>query len=251
MSHRKYGRPLASVSRCGAVGARVDTALDQSPKDGRLLVLAGRTYASTGDVSKSEQLFRRAIDAEPNNLSAYTLLGNLYLSQQKLEAALAEFERASARSPESIAASTMVAIILQAMNREDEAKVRYQDVLRKDPNAAIAANNLAWMMAESDENIDLALQLAQTAKTKLPLLPEVSDTLGWIYYKKNMMPQAITALRDSIDRSPKNPLFHYHLGMAYMRNGDRTKAKTTLEEALRLGANFPGAADARKQLSTL
>ena len=79
----------------------------------------------------------------------------------------------------------------------------------------------------------------------------MSDTLGWIYYKKNMMPQAITALRDSIDRSPKNPLFHYHLGLAYIRSGDRSKAKTTLEEALRLGANFPGADDARKQLSTL
>ena len=63
--------------------------------------------------------------------------------------------------------------------------------------------------------------------------------------------QAITALRDSIDRSPKNPLFHYHLGLAYMRSGDRSKAKTTLEEALRLSTNFPGAADARKQLSTL
>ena len=52
---------------------------------------------------------------------------------------------------------------------DDEAKVRYQDVLHRDPNAAIAANNLAWLMAQNDENIDLALQFAQTAKTKLPL----------------------------------------------------------------------------------
>ncbi|MFN7983338.1 MAG: tetratricopeptide repeat protein, partial [Vicinamibacterales bacterium] len=130
-------------------------------------------------------------------------------------------------------------------------KQRYQDVLRRDPTAAVAANNLAWMMAQGNENIDVALQLAQTAKAKLPLLPEVSDTLGWIYYKKEMPPQAIAALKDSVDRSPRSSLFHYHLGLAYLQGGDREKAKASFEQAVRLGADSPIAADARKQLNTL
>lgn len=34
------------------------------------------------------------------------------------------------------------------------------------------------------ENIDETLNLAQSAKREVPEDPHISDTLGWIYYKK-------------------------------------------------------------------
>ena len=55
----------------------------------------------------------------------------------------------------------------------------------------MAANNLAWRYAEDGGNLDVALSLAQTAKRKLPDSPEVSDTLGWIYLKKDLDTQAV------------------------------------------------------------
>ena len=50
----------------------------------------------------------------------------------------------------------------------------------------VAANNLAWMFAETGENLDMALQLAQAATRRVPEQPEIQDTLGWIYYKKGL-----------------------------------------------------------------
>ena len=155
------------------------------------------------------------------------------------------------RQPNSVGASTMAAMILEAQKKTGDAKTRYQTILQKDPNAAVAANNLAWIMLESGENLDMALQFAQTAKERLPTRPEVNDTLGWIYFKKGMLPQAISALKEATDRDPKNAGFHYHLGMAYAKVGDKAKAKASLETALRLQSTFPGADEARSTLASL
>ena len=50
----------------------------------------------------------------------------------------------------------------------------------------VAANNLAWMYAETGENLDMALQLAQAAARRLPNIPAIQDTLGWIHHKKGL-----------------------------------------------------------------
>ena len=84
----------------------------------------------------------------------------------------------------------------------------------------MAANNLALLYLDSGENIDVALQHAQTAVAAMPEVPEVLDTLGWIYYKKNLSAQAIPPLARSVEKQPKNPVYHYHLGLAQVLAGD-------------------------------
>ena len=125
------------------------------------------------------------------------------------------------------------------------------EFLQKNPRAPVAANNLAWIMSERGDNIDVALQLAQTAKAAMPNRAEVSDTLGWIYYKKNMLPQATAALKESVGREPKNPVFNYHLGMAYAKAGEKEKARIALQQALKLKPDSDGANEARNTLATL
>ena len=79
----------------------------------------------------------------------------------------------------------MLGTILDLQGKKQEAKARYNRALQIDPRAAVAANNLAWIDANTEgANLDVALQLAQTAKAQLPNQHEIDDTLGWIYYKK-------------------------------------------------------------------
>src|SRR5207249_6838167 len=100
-------------------------------------------------------------------------------------------------------------------------------------------------------NIDVALALAQTAKEQLPDHPSVSDTLGWIYYKKRVYLKALDLLKDSVAKQPENPVYHYHLGMAYFKNGDTALAKLALTQALQSGRNFPGMQEAQEALEAL
>ena len=79
----------------------------------------------------------------------------------------------------------------------------------------------------------------------------MSDTLGWIYYKKGLASLAIPHFQDSVQQQPDNATFRYHLGLAYAQAGDSASARRSLERALALASDFDGAADARRLLVEL
>ena len=231
--------------------ARIDAAVQRSGNDGRTAALAGETYVALGDYAKAEPELRQAIDAEPGNLRAYGLLAQVLASQKRLPQATSEFETLAAKAPKAIGVQTFVALLLQVQNRTEEARTRYEKILEIDPRAAVAANNLAWIYAEQGQKLDIALQLAQTAKAQLPNEPTVSDTLAWVYYKKDLSDLAIPVLEPLSKQDPNNPVYHYHLGLAYARTGDKGRARQSLERALALNLPPNQAADARSALATL
>jgi tetratricopeptide (TPR) repeat protein len=231
--------------------ARVD-ALSKAP-DAKpaALLLAGRTYAATGDLKTAERLFRRVVSEDPTQLSAYGALGQLYARQNRIPEALAEFDALAKRDPKPVVALTLSGMLMEGQGDKAGAQHRYEHAIQLDPNAAVAANNLAWMYAQNGGNLDVALQLAQTAKRQLANNPEVDDTLGYIYYKKNLPSLAIPPLRASAEKDPHNAVYHYHLGLALGRNGDKQSAIKSLSRALELKPDFQGAPDAREQLRAL
>ncbi len=244
------GADLYSKNR-GAARVRIDSALSSQPKTAKLWLLAGRTYFSLGDPKEAESAFNKALQIDQANMEAYQRLATVYMSQQRLDEALKQYDAAARQQSKPVMATTMAGVILTMQGKQDEARKRYEEALAADPNAAVAANNLAWSYADKNENLDVALQLAQTAKGKLPNNADVSDTLGWIYYKKGLAGLAITALKDGVTQNRSNPLIHYHLGLAYAKNGNRPEAKQSLEEALKLDPRFAGADDAKRVLGTL
>jgi Flp pilus assembly protein TadD len=149
-----------------------------------------------------------------------------------------------------MAASTMLGIILTLQGKPDDARKHYEEALQIDPQAAVAANNLAWDYAEHGQNLDVALKLAQTAKSRLSKNADVSDTLGWVYYKKGLGSLAVSAFREAAEQAPSNPTIHYHLGLAYLLNGDQTQARKALQQALKLSPAFEGADDAKRTLAS-
>lgn len=237
--------------RTDAVKARMTDALRPKPQDGRMLLLASRTYASLGDLPTAEAMLQKAIASDPNNLDAYGMLGRLYATEQRLGDATAQFEKLAEKQPTSAAAHTIVGMLLDMQNRTSEAQQKYERALAVDPRAAVAANNLAWIYAETGGNLDIALQLAQNAKSQLPERPEVNDTLGWVYYKKGLSAMAVPPLLQSVQRDPTNATYHYHLGMAYAGSGEKDKARASLQKALSLDSNFSKAAEARQALQGL
>lgn len=229
--------------------ARLEGLLAKEPDNVRYLQVAARSYMATRSFDKAEAALRKVLAIDTNNLETYGLLGQLYLMQNKGEQALKEYDALSKQQPNAVGPHTVVAMLLQSMNRLDEAQKRYERVIEIDREAPVAANNLAWMYAEGRGNIDVALQLAQSARRRLPEEPAVADTLGWIYVKKQQYPLAIRELTAAVAKDPDNPEYQYHLGEAYRGSGDTAKARAALQKAV---AKPFGASDAaRKALAAL
>ena len=231
--------------------ARVTPRLNQAPSEPGLLMLDARVAAAEGDLARTERSLRRTIEVNLSELQAYGFLGQVYFAQGKLDQAKSEFEAIARRQPDSVSAPTVVGMIFEVQNKIPEAKAQYEQVLEIDSRAAVAANNLAWHYAEAGDNLERALQLARVAKDELPDRHEVNDTLGWVYYKRQLYTEAIPPLEESVEQAPDIASYRYHFGMAYVRAGDWTKGREALLQALKLDPGFDGSADARDTLSTI
>ena len=228
--------------------ARVEARLAADPNRAELLLLAAQVYGVQRDLGRAETSLRRVIQIDPTSTRAYAMLAGVLLTAGKLDAARVEFDQMAQRDNRNIGAQTMAAMIVHSQSKTAEAKKRYETIVNADPTAAVAANNLAWIYAEEGQKLDDALRLAQSAAAKLPENPEVSDTIGWIYYKKELPALAIPAFERSIEKAPDNASYHYHLALALSKSGDTTRARSAAQQALKLKPDY---ADAQKLLSSL
>jgi tetratricopeptide (TPR) repeat protein len=187
------------------------------------------------------------IKQDPKLLAAYYLLGAAYAKQGRLDDARRYFEHVLEKDPAMVSGYMMIGIIDEIQGKYPAAAARYKQALDLDPNFAPAANNLAWHYAEREKNLDVALELARRAKQLLPDDPNVADTLGWVLYRRGLYAAAIEHLKFSAEKQPQKAEARYHLGMAYLRNGDSVRAKAELTAALNIG-EFSGKEEAERAL---
>jgi len=237
--------------KTAAARARVDAAAAAAPKNAALQIGVGRLYAAMGDNAAAEKSARSALASDANNLEAYELLALVFIKQNRIPEATTEFERLAEKQPKSVANQTSVGMLYQIQGKFDQAKAAYERALTLDARAPVVANNLAQLYVDRNENLEVALQLAQTAKAGLPNTHQVDDTLGWICYKKGLAAQAVSSMKAAVNAQPENAVYLYHLGAAYALNKDKANARQALEKALKLQPNFQGADDARKILTSL
>jgi tetratricopeptide (TPR) repeat protein len=90
-------------------------------------------------------------------------------------------------------------------------------------------NAVAWDLADKNQHLDAAIQLAGIAVEKAPDNTGKAsslDTQGWAYYQKGDYPQAIQLLTQARDLHPE-PLeeIETHLAKAYQAGGEKEKAR--------------------------
>jgi Tfp pilus assembly protein PilF len=225
--------------------------LEMSPNNPVIYTLLGRLWQQAKDAGQAEAAYKKAMSLDPQLPLSYISLGELYLATGKQEQAAKEYEAALQKNPKLVGAHMILGMIHEQKKEYDKARTRYEEVLKLNPRFGPAANNLAWLLNEQGDNLDLALSYAQTAREQQPNDPNVADTLGWIYYKKSAYLKASSLLKEAAEKLPNNPLVLYHYGLAQHKNGDIDGAKKTLQTSLTISDKYSGAEDAKKLLKEL
>jgi tetratricopeptide (TPR) repeat protein len=212
--------------------------------------LLGQLNLAAHEPDKATGNLRRAIEIKPDLITAYFLLAQAFIAQNKIDQAIGEYEKIAEKNPGDPGAQTILGTLFDLKRQHAQANEYYERALTINGNFAPAANNLAWNYAEHGGNLDLALPLAQKARELSPDSPEILDTLGWIYYKKGLVDNAIPLLKDSTEKlKNSDPNVLYHLGMAYHRSGRGAESRNALSKALALNRDFSGAEEARRILT--
>jgi tetratricopeptide (TPR) repeat protein len=202
-----------------------------------LQVQLGNTAVRAGKYDAAVQYFQKVLNSlDKNNRQRgdlYLRIGETYRRKGDLGNAIENLQKARESEPSNVVVLSTLALVLDGANRWNDANQVYDATIKLDPNNGVALNNKAFLMAEHGGDLDVALTMAQQAKRMLPNLSEVSDTLGWIYLRKNLSDNAIDIFKDLVSKEPHASTYRYHLGMAYFQKGDKPAALKQLQEALK------------------
>jgi tetratricopeptide (TPR) repeat protein len=226
-------KPQDALKTLEAEAAKAPNRLDVQLALGNTEVRAGRYDLALG-------YYQRVLNGMDKTTKVrgdiYMRIGETYRRMGDLPNAIASLEDARKFLPDNTIVLSTLALVLDSAGKWPEAKQVYSATIKMSPDNAVSLNNLAFLMAEHGGTTDLdqALTMAQKAKQLLPDLPEVSDTLGWIYLKKNMSGDAVDIFQVLVKKVPAISTYHYHLAKAYFQQGDKARALTECRSALRL-----------------
>ena len=284
-AHRQLGDLAQANNNPAAARKEYQEALDLQPDSEPLLNDVLSSYVAQKQTGAAIEFMLKRIQLQPKNASLYQHLAGLYLTQSNRANAITALNKALSLQPDHAPSALMLAdldvqdhkmeqarqlviplvqrysanvavqigagTIFEKLGAWDEARSAYERAVDIDNGNPIAANNLAWVLAEHGGNIDVALGLAQKAKEKMPYDLQVTNTIGWIYYKKKSFQMALNYLKQCADGAPNNATFQYQLGMTYWKLGNRLDARRSFENALKLDPKFPEAESARQALTEL
>ena len=178
-------------------------------------------------------------------------LGGLYGQMGKNDEALARFNKGAELAPRDPGMITLVGMLNERKGDAAKARDAYEKALAINPRFAVAANNLAVLLSNQEAEKDRALQLAQTARAVAPDEPHIADTLGWMLYRRGVYQRALSLVQEAGTKLRDSPEIQYHLGMAYLKTGDKENARKALASATAVTASFSGKEEAKKALSEL
>jgi tetratricopeptide (TPR) repeat protein len=211
----------------------------------------GEIALIANNLDAAEQAYQKELEITPSSSSALFGLGNVYDQRQQYDKAADFFRRFAAAEPTNASVHVRLGIIAERSQDFQKAISEYQSAINIDSADAIAKNNLAWVYAEHIHNLDVALPLAQEARRLQPSNPNIADTLGWILVKMNLGENALPYLKECVAKNKWNPVYHYHLGIAYLKAGRKSDAKSELRTALQSRAPFAGSVDAKEALESI
>jgi tetratricopeptide (TPR) repeat protein len=209
------------------------------PNNAQGHVILGSLELGSKNIDAAEAEFQRAIQVEPNNIQGYLRMGQVYQQKNQPDAAIGVYQKALELQPKSAQLVTTVGYLYLDKGDLETARKYFARALEVDSNYAAANANMAWVDAQEGKDLDVALGLAQKAKSLMPDSIPISDTLAWVMYKKGNYSGAIPVLQDCVKKSPDSAQFRYHLGLALIAAGQTEPGKAQLEAALQMNKLRP------------
>jgi tetratricopeptide (TPR) repeat protein len=175
------------------------SAIEKEPRNSEFRFYLGTYYEEINDFANSEKYLKEAIELESDNTSYYFRLGVVYDKWDKKEASM------------------------EVMRK----------VIALDPKHANALNYLGYTYADLGLNLDEAERLVKEALKYKPNDGYITDSLGWVYYKKGMFQEALKYLKKAVKLVPDDPIMLEHVGDTYLKLNDKENALKFYEQSLK------------------
>ena len=229
--------------------ALVDKALAAHPDLPDFHDLRGRVLLSLGRQAEADAAFSAALDLDSEFPPSLEARGSQALWSGDLANALGYFEQAAQAEPSNAQYVYLQAQIRYMQSASERAESLFRRALELDPGHVGANNDLAWLLASQDRELDAASDHAARA-VQLDMNADTLDTLGFVRLQAGDPKAATEVFRKALEHRPDSPSIKFRLGLALSASGENEAAREMFQKALR-APNFPEAEAAEAELAKL
>jgi tetratricopeptide (TPR) repeat protein len=219
---------------------KVQEYASRQPKSAPVQQFTGSLLLANGQRQKAREAFLLAKAADPSFVQTDLSIVQADIADGKMDEARRQLDSILSSNPSNQTARLWLGNVEIAQGNHKAALEHFRKVVEANPNNTQALNNYAYVLSEYGNEPTEALKYAQKAKELSPEDGTYDDTLGWVLYRKGLYPNAVSQL-EQVTAKGKNPVWMYHLAMAYAKAGDTKRGRETLDRALKLNPNLPEA----------
>jgi tetratricopeptide (TPR) repeat protein len=217
--------------------AKVSADAIETPLRSQAFTLQGYIAVIQGATIEAEKYYRQAIEAWSSNLPALRGLAHLMSDMKRYPEAKEHFKQAVALDPNDATTYIQLGLVCDKMNDLECAEEAAEAAQKAAPDYSESYNFIGYLYAERGLKLDRALELIQKALSLEPKNPNITDSLGWVYYQKGEYPKAVETLEQALtlltpDYMRGSSVIYEHLGDTYEKVGNLEKARANWKLAL-------------------
>ena len=176
-----------------------------------------------------------AIEKAPENAEFRYYLGSLYEQMKEYENAEKELKTGIRLDPDHSRLHFRLGVLYDKQGNKEESIAEMKTVLELDPENANALNYLGYTYADMGVHLDEAEQLIRKAMILRPDDGYITDSLAWVYYKREQYEKALPLLELAVSLEPDDPVIEEHLGDVYRKLGMKKRAIQSYRKAIEKG----------------
>jgi tetratricopeptide (TPR) repeat protein len=177
-----------------------------------------------GKIEEAIAFLTDVIQRVPDNPEFMIYLGSFYEEVENFEKAEQILKQGLAIDPENVRLHFRLGVVYDKWGRKEASIEQMKTVINLDPKHANALNYLGYTYADMGQNLDEAERLIREALKYKPDDGYITDSLGWVYYKRGQYEEALKILKKAVGLVPDDPIILEHLGDVYMKLNNKKMA---------------------------
>ncbi len=211
-----------------------------------------RTYSLIGK-NDTERLCKNLLDENPNSTMANWAMFNIKSVSGDYNAALPFIDKCIVDTNDqkrdwiiytTRKATTLVQAFMKTSDNNylQDALIAYESLLKKTPNNTSVLNNVAFILADNNQDLDKALEYVKRAHEVVPDDPEYLDTYALVLHKMGRNSEAVQFSQAAIQQYEAQQIstpaeVYENLGLILEQLGEAPQARAAYEQALEAGGD--------------
>lgn len=232
----RYYLGSAQIER-GALEAAVKTfgaVPTSSPKYPETRAQLAEAYGRGGKNAEAEKTLRTSLGLRPDAPLLYTALASLLRDAKRVTEAIDLLVQAQERFPGDDKVAFALGVAYDESGAFDRSIDQMRKVLALNPNSPEALNYIGYSYADRGIRLDEAENLVRKALELSPQDGYITDSLGWVYFKKHQNAEALKTLRKALTLAPEDPVITEHVADVLRAMGKIREAVEHYRKALDL-----------------